>query len=108
MIVLSEHLFDGVNESLGILGRDNDVPLPVMAAYDDGTVLVQASGKFDTWPETGIVLRFGVVATVGSGNVVDVKGQEAGLNGDRTTRPDIDLSRKDGHVYHSDENETPA
>jgi len=105
---LPYNLFDGMNKALWIFRSDNHIPLSVVTPYYYGTVPVQARGEHHTGPQKNIKARIHAPAPVGPRNVIDEKGQQAGLDRDLPVRSDVDLSGKDSHVRYHDENETPA
>ena len=108
VLLLPYHLFDGINKPLWVFGGHRHVPLSVAAPYDHGAVLVQARGEHHTGSQKGIEIGFNVAAPVGPGNVVDEKGQEAGLDADRPVGSNVDLSGKDRHVQDHNQNKNPA
>ena len=98
VLLLPYHLFDSMDKPLWIFGSHNHVPLSVVAPYYHGTVLVQARGEHHAGSQKVVEIGFNVAAPVGPGNVVDEKGQEAGLDADRPVGSNVDLSGKDRHV----------
>ena len=108
VLLLTDHLFNGMNETLRIFGGYDHIPFSVVTAYHHHTIPIPASGEHHTGSQKRTVIRVGVATSISPGNVVDEKGQETGLDGDRPIGSDIYLSGQDRHVEDHNDYEAPC
>eukprot|EP00533_Pseudo-nitzschia_delicatissima_P011750 CAMPEP_0197274516 /NCGR_PEP_ID=MMETSP1432-20130617/12789_1 /TAXON_ID=44447 /ORGANISM="Pseudo-nitzschia delicatissima, Strain UNC1205" /LENGTH=175 /DNA_ID=CAMNT_0042740321 /DNA_START=224 /DNA_END=749 /DNA_ORIENTATION=+ len=79
-----------------------------MAPYYHSTILVQARGEHDASLPKHVPARRRGAPQSGPGNLVHVKGQQAGLDGNIPVGSDVDLSGQYRHVQDHQKDKAPA